>query len=233
MVIMKKIVSISSYGTNPRYVVGMHRQYELAKKFYPGWEFRAYVDDKSNYNMPDANIIEVKDGSHGVFWRFEPLFEDENNLVIVRDADGRITQREFMAVKEWVDSNKKFHVYRDHEAHFEFPVIACAFGFKGMLPKMMHSVMHEFATKTSFYTNDQIFLRDLVWSYVEKDAMVHSMNEGWFGETRSRLINPYSFCGNGYDEFDMPLYPGTLAEMTAFNQKTLDVKYKFDGGILA
>lgn len=229
---MKKIVSVSAYGTNPRYVVGMHRQYELAKKFYPGWEFRAYVDDKSNYNMPNANIIEVKDGSHGVFWRFEPMFEDDNNLVIVRDADGRITQREFMAVKEWIGNEKTFHVYRDHEAHFEFPVIACAFGYKGRLPKQLHDVMREFSTKTNYYTNDQVYLRDFIWKHLKNDAMVHSMLEGWFGETRKRLANPYSFCGNGYDENDMPLYPPTLAEMAGFDQKNLDAKYKFDGGVL-
>lgn len=229
---MNHIISVSAYGNNPRYIVGMHRQYELAKKFYPGWEFRAYVDNASNYNMPDANIIEVKDGSHGVFWRFEPMFEDDNNLVIVRDADGRITQREFMAVKEWVDSNKKFHVYRDHEAHFEFPVIACAFGYKGKLPDYLRNIMHEFATKTNYYTNDQVYLRDYLWKYVQNDVMIHTMNEGWFGDTRKKLVNPYTFCGNGYDEFDMPLYPSTMLEMQGFNQKHIDKRFRFDGGIL-
>lgn len=230
---MKKIVSISSYGDSPRYIVGAHRQYELAKKFFPEWEFRAYVDDKSKYNMPKANIIEVKDGSHGVFWRFEPLFEDYKNIVIVRDADGRITEREFIAVSEWQSSKKRFHVYRDHEAHFEFPVIACAFGYKGKLPTQLHAVMHEFARKTNYYTNDQIYLRDFVWKHVSDDVLVHSMNEvGWFADTRRRLANPYSFCGNGYDENDMPLYPGTLAEMAGFDRKAVDARFKFDEGKL-
>lgn len=227
---MKKIFSVSSYGDNPRYVVGTHRQYELAKKFYPEWEFRAYVDNAANYNLPGANVIEVKDGSHGVFWRFEPLFEDENNLVIVRDADGRVTEREFIAVKEWEYSSKSFHVYRDHEAHFEFPVIACAFGYKGKLPLQLQQIMHEFAHKTNYYTNDQVFLRDFIWNHVSNDALIHTMHEGWFGETRQKLVNPYSFCGNGYDENDMPLYPGTLAEAAGFDPKTVPESYKFDEG---
>jgi hypothetical protein len=231
MVIMK-IVSISSYGTNPRYIIGAHRQYELAKYFYPDWEFRAYVDDASNYHMPDAKVIEVKDGSHGVFWRFEPLFESEENVVIVRDADGRITVREQMAVQEWLLSDKKFHVYRDHEAHFEFPVIACAFGYKGKLSETLHDIMIQFAQKTSYYTNDQVYLRDFVYKAVQHDMMVHSMLEGWFGETRNQLKNPYSFCGNGYDEHDMPLYPGTMQEMAGFNASKLDAKYRFDGGVI-
>ena len=180
--------------------------------------------------MPEANVIKVNDGSHGVFWRFEPLFEDEDNIVIVRDSDGRITEREFMAVKEWESTSDKFHVYRDHEAHFEFPIIACAFGYKGCLSDNLHLIMREFATKTNYYTNDQVFLRDFVWQSVQASALVHSMHEGWFKETRKRLINPYCFCGNGYDENDMPLYPGTLGEMSGFDTKTLDSKFQFDEG---
>jgi hypothetical protein len=227
-----KIVSISSYGTNPRYIIGAHKQYDLCKLFYPDWEFRAYVDDASNYNMPEAKVIEVKDGSHGVFWRFEPLFESDDNIVIVRDSDGRITHREQMAVQEWLSSDKKFHVYRDHEAHFEFPVIACAFGLKGKLSENLHLIMKEFATKTNYYTNDQVYLREFVFKEVQNSVMIHSMHEGWFGETRRRLVNPFSFCGNGYDEFDMPLYPSSLQEMQGFEQKNLDKKFKFDKGVL-
>lgn len=229
---MNKIISLSAYGQNPRYIVGMHRQYELAKQFYKDWEFRAYVDDKANYHMPDANIIEVKDESHGVFWRFEPLFENDNNLVIVRDSDGRITYREMMAVNEWIMSSNSFHVYRDHEAHFEFPVIACAFGYKGRLSEYLHNVMLHFATKTNYYTNDQVYLRDFVWPSVKDNCMIHSMHEGWFGETRLQLKNPYSFCGNGFDEFDMPLYPPSMSAFKEFDQPNLDIKFKFDKGVI-
>jgi hypothetical protein len=229
---MNKIVAISSYGTHPRYIVGAHRQYELAKHFYPEWEFRAYVDDASNYNMPGANVIEVKDGSHGVFWRFEPLFESDDNIVIVRDSDGRISHREQMAVNEWVQSDKRFHVYRDHEAHFEFPVIACAFGLKGKLSQELHDIMHQFATETNYYTNDQVYLRDYVFKQVQDSVMIHSMDEGWFGETRNKLKNQYSFCGNGYDENDMPLYAPTLIECRNFDNSKLDRKFKFDMGEL-
>lgn len=227
-----KIVSISSYGTNPRYIMGAHRQYELAKEFLPGWEFRAYVDDASKYDMPDANVIEVKDGTHGVFWRFQPLFESVNNVVIVRDADCRVTHRERRAVLEWYFSEKTFHIMRDHEAHFGFPVMAGMFGYKGKLPDYLHQVMMQFAQKTSYYTNDQVYLRDFVYKEVQHDMLVHSMHEGWFGKTRKQLKNPYSFCGNGYNEFDMPLYPSSMQEMTGFDINNLDERYRFDMGDL-
>lgn len=230
-----KIVSTSEWGSNPRYINGAIRQYELTKEFYPNWTFRIYTDDKSKYNkaMPDAEIIEIKDNSHGVFWRFLPLFESEDNIVIVRDADGRITLREQMAVQEWLESNNSFHIFRDHEAHYEFPIIACAFGLKGKLPEDLKDIMSKFMYNTNYYTNDQVYLRDYIFPYVESDTMIHSMKEGWFGETRLKLKNKYSFCGNGYDEFDMPLYPASMEEFNGFDQKNLPESAKFDKGIMS
>ena len=102
-----KIISISVWGDNPRYIIGANRQYELAKLYYPDWEFRIYTDDKNKFaNLPDANIIEVTDGSYGMYWRFRAMFEDENNIVLVRDSDSRITIREQKAVNEFLDINK-------------------------------------------------------------------------------------------------------------------------------
>jgi hypothetical protein len=62
--------------------------------------------------------------------------------------------------------------------------------------------------------------------------LIHSMHEGWFGETRKKLINPYDFCGNGYDENDMPLYAPTLAENNGFDPKKSPPEIKFNNGLL-
>ena len=230
---MNKIFSTSVYGNNPRYIIGAHRQYELAKKYYSDWEFRLYVDNKSNYtDLKDANIIEVPDSSHGVFWRFLPLFENEENITIVRDADGRITLREQMAVSEWMDSYKIFHIYRDHEAHYQFPIVACAFGLKGKLPNELLEVMKYFMFNTNYYTNDQVYLRDYIYPFIQNNVMIHSMYRGWFGETRNRLKNRYSFCGNGYDENDMPIYAASMAEMSNDHMSRLTEADRFDEGIL-
>jgi hypothetical protein len=222
---MKKIFSTSVYGSNPRYIIGALRQYVLCKKYYPDFEFRLYTDDPSHFvSLKDANIIKYNEG-HGVFWRFLPLFEDDNNLTIVRDADGRVTLREQMAVEEWIRSSCVFHRFQDHVAHFEFPVIACAFGYKGKFPGYLDNIMREFMNKTNYYTNDQVFLRDFIWPYVESNTLTHDMNSGWFGATRKILKNRFSFCGNGYDERDLPLYPPTMEEMQGY---VPSIKNKFE-----
>lgn len=225
---------MSVWGDNPRYIVGAKRQAELSKEFYPEWKVRIYTDNISNFTPDDSvEIVDRKGYKNGVFWRFEPLFESDKNIVIVRDTDGRITVREQMAVYEWLESSKTFHTFRDHEAHYEYPIIACAFGFKGKLESTILDVMNSFISKPFYYTNDQVFLRDFVFPVVKYDSLIHCMKEGWFGSSRNQLVNKFDFCGNGYDENDMPLYPPTLAECSNFNNKFLDKSCKFSKGKLS
>jgi hypothetical protein len=230
---MKKIIAISVWGDDPRYIVGANRQYELAKEFYPDWKFRIYTDDRNKFtHLTDAQIIQVVDGSYGMYWRFGAMFEDQNNIVLVRDSDSRITPREVRAVNEWLESDKTFHTFRDHDAHFEFPIIGCAFGYKGKFSNMEHNRMLEYRSRLNYYVGDQIYLRDVIYPLVKDSMMVHTMTEDWFGETRKKLVNPYDFCGNGYDENDMPLYPPTLAECNGFDPKTVSTEFKFNKGLL-
>lgn len=227
---MNKLISISVWGDNPRYVVGARRQIELARKFLADWQVRIYTDDSTKFSNLDVDVVECK-GNAGMYWRFFPLFSDEFDVVASRDSDSRFSIRECKALNEFVVSDKQFHVIRDHESHFEFPVMAGLFARKNPLKASLLGAMKEYMSKNTYYTCDQNFLRDFVWPYVEFDTLVHSMNEGWFGDTRNKLKNRFSFVGNGYDENDMPLYAPTLQECIGFDPKSLDKTYKFDEGI--
>jgi hypothetical protein len=230
---MKKYISISVWGDKPRYIVGAQRQIQLAAELFPDWKVLVYTDNPEHYrSFSNAEIIQRNTSMNGVFWRFEPLFEDDSNVVIVRDSDGRMTFREALAVNLWLHSRHKFHIFRDHEAHNEFPIIACAFGSKGKISSDVRSAMNRFVEQPFYYTNDQVFLRDFVYPEIKDDVMIHKYNSGWFGATRKCLVNSYSFCGNGYDENDMPLYPPTLSECQSFDPSKLDEKFKFDKGVL-
>jgi hypothetical protein len=221
-----KIFSTTVYGTNPRYIMGAHKQYELAKHFYPDWEFRVYVDNAKYFNMPNANIIEVHDGSYGMFWRLLPLLESNDNITIIRDADSRITEREALATHVWLLNDKKFHVMRDHEAHLQDkPIMGGIFGVKGQLSAYQKQVMQTYLHGEHRYGADEEFLRDHV--YDESQCLIHEIRKGWFGLSRKLMLNRYEFCGNGYDEHDMPIYPPTMQEMNGYNHKTLPSSAKF------
>jgi hypothetical protein len=227
-----KIFSMSVYGSSMRYIVGALRQFELCQKYFPDWQVRIYTDNADNFiTISDrALIIPVSDPSYGVFWRFRPLFESTSNIVVVRDSDSRITQREQMAVNLWIQSSHDFHVIKDHEAHYEWPVNAGMFACRGKLSvDLYNSMVH--AQNNHYYTSDQVWLKDHVWPQKQTTALVHSMNvTGWFSQSRSQLINPYSFIGNGYDEHDMPIYPHTFTPgwtLSSFTEND-----RFDEGLL-
>jgi len=204
----KLILSTSVFGDNPRYVVGIHRQYELAKYYFPNWEFRVYVDDRSKINI-DATIIEIKDGSYGAFWRFLPLFEAADNIVVVRDADSRITPREAMAIYQWIQSGIRFHIIRDHPLHFRKPILAGLFALRGKLDQSFHDAMLPYMTGAHSYGTDEEYLETVIYPHIRNDCLVHEINKGWFGLSKKFLKNPFEYCGNAFDQHDMPIYPVT------------------------
>lgn len=230
---MNKIISMSVWGNDPRYIIGAKNQIELGKKYYPDWKVRIYTDNVENFKeYDDIHLERIDDGSYGMFWRFLPMFESEDNIVMVRDSDSRITVREKMCIDEWISSDKKFHTFKDHDAHYEFPIIGCAFGYKGSFGNDLLNIMIDYMNTNKFYLSDQFFLRDYIYPVIKNDTLLHSMRDkGWFSDSRKLLKNKYSFCGNGYDENDMPLYPESLTEQ-GFDPKTLSKEYKFDQGIM-
>jgi len=52
-----------------------------------------------------------------MFWRFLPASDPDMDILIVRDTDSRLGLRERLAVNEWLESGKNFHIMRDHPQH--------------------------------------------------------------------------------------------------------------------
>ena len=50
-------------------------------------------------------------------------------MYIARDLDSRFTDREQAAVVEWLNSNKSFHIMRDHPLHIN-AILAGTWGCK-------------------------------------------------------------------------------------------------------
>jgi hypothetical protein len=135
---MKKIISFSLWGNNPKYTVGAVKNANLAGKFYPGWVCRFYCAT----DVPIDIIRELKKTSEVVIcddrpdWRFTtkrflPMSEDDVERVIFRDTDSRFSDREVAAVNEWIESDEILHVMKDHPFHGGFPILAGMFGIKG------------------------------------------------------------------------------------------------------
>jgi len=202
---VRKIFAISVFGDNPRYIMGAYKQVHLAKYFYPDFERVLFVDKPSLYKL-DATVIAMPEKGDGTFWRF--LAGSSDAAVLFRDADSRVTIREVAAVEEWLRSGKKLHLIRDHDRHLwpSVPVNAATFALRGPWPINVLVEIIRHMQGDYQYNRDMDFLRDYVHAPYADDTLLHTIYEGWFGESRDKLANPYEWVGQGWDEEDRPIY---------------------------
>ena len=180
---MKHVITFSLWGDNPLYNIGVIRNVELAKNVYPDFECWVYIHKES---VPSESIIKLqefnntkiilKSGDINIckprMWRFEAIIEPDVEVMLSRDTDSRFTLREQLAVKEWLNSNKTFHIMRDHPCH-NFEIMAGMFGVKKNDSIAWKELMDNFIPQDSYFY-DQIFLRDFIYPLIKEDAVIHA-----------------------------------------------------------
>jgi len=212
---MQKIISFSLWGNDPKYCVGAIRNAQLAQKYFPDWICRFYCGEdvsgiyKSALNAFDNVRVWTRpkeDNTFGAFWRFDAM--EPGTIVLSRDCDSRLSEREKQIVNEWLSSDSKLSVIRDHANHYEFPILAGMWGIKDGLSKDMVSGQSKYNTHHT-YLMDQFWLRDLVWPKLQNTAMIHGIKETmWMRNSYSTLGK--DFIGQTYDSNDTPVYDGKL-----------------------
>lgn len=177
---MKKIISYSLWGNNPKYTIGAIKNANLAGKFYPGWVCRFYCA----LNVSNEIISQLENNSEVIIcddtpdWtfttkRFLPMSEDGVERVIFRDCDSRLTQREVSAVDEWIRSDKALHIMKDHPYHGGFPILAGMFGIVGGMINDVEKLLKLAKNIPEQYHYDQIFLEKFIWNIFKNDCIIH------------------------------------------------------------
>jgi hypothetical protein len=207
---LKKIISFCLWGTDPKYTIGAIKNAELAKTIYPGWICRYYVGNSTVSKAADivkqlesykhVEVIRMSEEGdwNGMFWRFYPISENDVEVMISRDTDSRLSFREKYAVSEWLSSDKKFHIMRDHPYH-TFKILGGMWGAKKGILSNMKELIDSF-NKGDYWQIDQDFLSEVVYPKIAKEVLVHDefTNAGKFPKKRNDL----EFVGSIYDEFD-------------------------------
>jgi protein O-GlcNAc transferase len=208
-----KIISFSLWGNDPKYTVGAIRNAELSKEIYPGWICRFYLgedvsEDIENELLKNNAETFKMDGCswNGMFWRF--FAADSNDVVISRDTDSRINEREKFAVEEWLDSDKDFHIMRDHAWHGT-EILGGMWGCRNGILKGIKDMIHQY-DKGQFdnkWQVDQNFLREHIYSSVKDKAMVHDefFEKKSFPDKSPARTSIY-FVGQVYDENERPQF---------------------------
>ncbi len=229
---MKKLITFSLWGDDPKYCEGALKNIKLAGTFYPGWTCRFYVaaptgiqsvpqyyiDELFEYHNGAAitdygNDVEVvmvnePDDWCGMFWRFYPASEDDVEVFISRDCDSRLSEREALAVEEWMKGPKLIHVMRDH-LHHTAPIMGGMWGAKhGALPNLKLDIKKYI--RGDFWQVDQNFLREIVWPAHYHKILAH---DDWrrFPITEIKSFptprQDLRFVGEILDAHDLSVYP--------------------------
>lgn len=185
---MKKIISFSLWGSDPKYLQGAVENVRLQPSIYPDWICRFYVDSAVPDNIINilteagAEIIinDSAEGFKGLFWRFAPAFENTLERFIVRDCDSRLNIREASAVKEWIDSGLPFHSMRDHQYH-GVPILGAMWGavpffipdFKNLCESFVKTVNPNSKKRGKYFDTDQLFLNNVIWPRVKDRCIIH------------------------------------------------------------
>jgi len=222
----KNIISYSLWGDKPIYWVGALRNIELAKEYYPGWICRFYVDKNSRKDLIETlkgdnveviimdtksyqyNNISDRFNHSGLFWRFLALSDNSIDIVLSRDCDSRISQREVDAVNEWLSSDNDFHIMRDHPYH-AVPILAGMWGCRNGILSNIEELLEKwylYEGKGRFQAEDQDFLGQFIYPFIKEKAIEHSeFNLNYGGKTRNfpYIRKDYEFVGDVFDENDV------------------------------
>lgn len=133
----RRIIAVSLYGDEPRYLIPALQLPIDAKLYYPDWEVVYFVDRSVTPNVLSElksrgvllRFMDDSGESNGMFWRFRAVGEPGAERVIFRDADSLLTEREAEAVEQWISTGKALHILRDHPFH-HYKVLAGMFGVK-------------------------------------------------------------------------------------------------------
>jgi hypothetical protein len=182
--IRKKVISYSLWGNNPTYNIGAIKNAEQAKNIYPDFECWFYIHLETV--SPDI-IIELqkfynvkiifKTGDLNIckpaMWRFEAIDDPEVEIMMSRDTDTRIWLREKLAVEEWVQSGKIFHIMRDHP-HHNFSILAGMFGTRKIPEIPSWKIIMDKYIKDDMRLYDQNFLRDYIYPIIKDNSIIHA-----------------------------------------------------------
>jgi len=187
---MKKVISYCLYGNKDLYCLGLIENIDIINEKYKDWQIYVYYN-----NIPEKilNIIKNKSNTYlfecnhngykweGMFWRFYPIESIDIDIFISRDADSRIADREMNLVNKWINSDKIFHIIRDHEGH-RIEILGGTFGIKVKEFNKISNLKNIDFYKEDFYKRfnknqdrqpDQVFLSEYIWPLVKDNNMAH------------------------------------------------------------
>ena len=225
-----KVFSYSIYGDNPIYTIGGVKNAKLVKELFPDWRSIFYIADDVSSDIIEqikdyGGIIELMPSNEsftGMFWRFMAITRPDVDVMIVRDCDSRISERDVAAIEEFMLSDKLYHIVRDHPIGHHYPINGGMWGCKKntfisrinnhindyLKTNFSHVFNSENAKKDSIRNADQMFLMERIYPNTVNSLIVHDEYFKYepFAKpiNHDRKSNDFAFIGESIDENDDP-----------------------------
>lgn len=227
----KRVISFSLWGSKPTYMVGILRNVDMAKTFYPDFECWVYLhvdtvptDIEDKLRTRDNVKIIHKTGDLSLvkpmMWRFESIDDPEVEINMSRDCDTTILIREKLAVEQWLVSGKTFHIMRDHPQHIAY-IMGGMFGTRKIAKLPIWRTEMEKYKQAGIYMYDQDFLRDCIYPLIQTDSIVHTSFLSTGVENAMRFPTEYDAQYNFVGQ-----YINENGEQNMDNVRELYEKYK-------
>ncbi|MFA6246601.1 MAG: hypothetical protein WC615_06650 [Mucilaginibacter sp.] len=212
--VKKNYIAYSLWGSNELYTIGMLKNIEQARGLYPGWQVIVYYDDTvpvkllNEINAAGAVTINMTGGIYGMFWRFLAADLADCGRVIFRDSDSRLSERECLAVNEWIAGDRAIHIMRDHPYHLDpvgnipHHILGGMWGIKGGIVSMREMIDNYDAKQALVYGSDQVFLNQ-IYRRFQNSATIH--DEFFSGSPFPVKRKGYRFIGERVDVNEQPI----------------------------
>jgi len=209
------------------YTMGAIHNVLQIRKYYPGWIARYYVEEGYATNITD--ILHSLGGEiafipkslssriTGLFWRFLAAEDPEVQIMVCRDTDCRLSKREALAVKEWLESGLPFHIMRDHPWH-NFPIMGGMWGCRYPALANIRRMLLNYGVE-SHKGADQEFLARIVYPKAKNQAFVHDefFNSCPFPEPRQNLefVGQPFYADDSTDPINLDILRASLIQQKA------------------
>ena len=211
---MRKVISYSLWGDNKLYNYGIYENALLLNQIFPEWYMVVYytktalikvIEEIKKIKNVECILVDIPNHPRNSMLRFLTGFDKKNDVIIFRDADSRLIQRDANAVKEWLDNtNKNIHIIRDKETHKK--ICAGLWGIRNhvLCNKYMIDKYYEYFNQIdSKWTIDEKFLNQIIYPKLINDSTIHaefncdeSNATGFPNGCVSRTVD--GFCGMTY-----------------------------------
>lgn len=230
---MISVFSFALYGSADKYCKGMLRNVELIHSEFPDWQIWIAVGT----GVPDSILQELQSyafvklhftnetGAINMSYRFFPIDNENVSVCCVRDADSRVFARDASCVKDFVNSDKLFHIVRDHPNHHH-RIMGCSFGIKkGVLARPLFDIFQEYRKthNVNEFWNDMEFIAAVFYPHVLAYSMIHDDLQEF--ESDSMKTTFKVSVGDGLD------FVGQVYEFDENGQEYAKYKDYLEGGV--